>query len=279
MGDVIGVTDDEDSIMKRSLCVTPLAVAALLGAVAVGLAAQDDSFEWKGRMNAGTVLEIKGISADIWAELADGDHAEVVATKRGRSRDFDEVDFEVFQDGEDVTVCVIYRDRRGRWTSCEPRGWDNMDLDDIDVSVDFSVRVPAGVEFVGSTISGDVEAEGLESDVVARTISGRITVSTTGIAEATTVSGSIRASMGRSDWNGDLQFKTVSGSITVELPSGLDTEVEFESLSGNFDSDFPITVRSTGHRWIGGRIRGTIGEGGRYLNLATVSGDVRLMRR
>lgn len=264
--------------MRRSLGMMPVAAAAFLGAAAGSVTAQDDSFEWKGRMDAGAVFRVKGVSADIRAGLADGNQAEVVATKHGHRRDFDDVDFEVYQDGEDVTVCAIYRDRRDRWTSCEPGGWDNRDLDDIDVAVDFTVRVPAGVKFVGSTISGDVQAEGLESDVVATTISGRVTVSTSGIAEASTVSGSIRASLGRADWEGDLRFKTVSGSITVALPAGLNTEVDFESLSGDLDSEFPITVRSSGHRWIGGRIRGTIGAGGRHLDLKTVSGDVSLRR-
>ncbi len=265
--------------MNKVLHRVPAAVLAFLAMAKVHSAAQSDSFEWQGRVEAGKVLEIKGVSADIRAELADGDLAEVRASKRGRSRDFAEVDFEVVDDGQGVTVCVIYRDRRGRWTSCEPRGWDHMDLDDIDVSVDFTVRVPAGVDFIGTTISGDVEAAGLRSDVVAKTVSGRVTVATSGIAEASTVSGSIRASLGRADWQGELRFGTVSGSITLELPQGLDTEVEFESLSGEFDSDFPITVRSAGHRWIGGTLRGTIGEGGRYLELKTVSGDVRLLRR
>ena len=265
--------------MKRVHTLTPVVLAALLCSAVAETAAQGNSFEWQGRIDAGGLLEVKGVSADIRAELADGDVAEVTALKRGRSRDFDDVDFEVVQDDDGVTVCVIYRDRRGRWTSCEPGGWDHMDLDDIDVSVDFSVRVPAGVEFFGWTISGDVEAEGLRSDVVAKTISGRVTVATSGIAEASTVSGSIRASLGRADWEGELRFSTVSGSITLQLPQGLETEVEFESLSGDFDSDFPITVQRADHRWIGGTLRGTIGAGGRYLELSTVSGDVRLVRR
>jgi len=266
-------------MMTRVSFPLPLAVMAVLALAAAEASAQGDSFEWQGRIASGGSLEVKGVSADIRADLAAGDLAEVRALKRGRRSDFDDVDFEVVQDDKYVTVCVIYRDRRGRWTSCEPEGWAHMDLDDIDVSVGFTVRVPADVEFAGRTISGDVEVEGLRSDVVAKTVSGRVTVSTSGIAEASTVSGSIRASLGRGDWDGGLRFSTVSGSITLQLPRELDTEVEFESLSGEFDSDFPITVRSARHRWIGGALRGTIGAGGRYLELATVSGDVRLIRR
>ena len=259
-----------------------------LGAAPCGLAAQDDRFEWSGRIAQGNVIEVKGVSGDVRAVASSGDRVEVVATKYGRRRDFDLVDFEVFEDDGGVTICAMYpqrlRRRRGREFrrgsyECEPGSWHDLNVDDTDVEVDFEVRVPSGVRFVGRTISGDVEAEGLDAHVMARTVSGSIYISTTDLADASTVSGSIEVVMGRSDWSGDLEFTTVSGDITLSFPGGLDTEVEFESLSGDMDSDFPIQLRSRSNRWIGGHIRGTIGDGGRDLSMKTVSGDVRLRRR
>ena len=161
---------------------------------------------------------------------------------------------------------------------CEPGGWRDLNIEDADVEVDFDVRVPPGVRFTGRTISGDVEVEGLDAQVLARTVSGDIYVTTTDLADASTVSGSIDVTMGRADWRGDLEFHTVSGDITLSFPGGLDTDIEFESLSGDMDSDFPIALRSRSNRWIGGHIRGTIGDGGRSLSMKTVSGDVRLRR-
>ncbi len=60
--------------------------------------------------------------------------------------------------------------------------------------------------------------------------------------------------------------------------TGLDADVDFNSLSGDFDTDFDISVRSRRSRWIGSRVRGTIGDGGRELSFNTVSGDVQLRR-
>ena len=91
----------------------------------------------------------------------------------------------------------------------------------------------------------------------------------------TTVSGTIDIEMGSDDWD-DLHFSTVSGDITLFLPAGLDAEIEFESLSGDFRSDFDVEIESRRERWIGARMRGTIGDGGRQLSFNTVSGDVRL---
>ncbi len=83
--------------------------------------------------------------------------------------------------------------------------------------------------------------------------------------------------MGSTAWD-DLHFSTVSGDITLSLPADVDTEVEFESLSGDFEADFDIDIESRRRRMVGSRSRGVIGEGGRRLSFNTVSGDVTLRR-
>lgn len=266
--------------MVRRLMGVGLGMAILAASAAVEVQAQDD-FEWSGEIAQGRTLEIRGISGNIRAVLASGDRAEVYAAKHGRSRDFDDVHIEVVEDGDGVIVCAVYGEsRRG---SCDYDGDDDgghrRGRRSINVSVDFEVRVPAGVEFVGAMVSGDVRAEDLESEVTATTVSGDVFVSTTEVAWGTTVSGEIEIAMGSSDWD-DLHFSTVSGDITLFLPSGLDADVEFSSLSGDFESDFDIAVESRSRRrmMIGSRVRGVIGDGGRKLSFNTVSGDVTLRR-
>lgn len=252
-----------------------MAVALAMGA-ASPLGAQEVDFTWRGAMEAGRTLEVRGISGDIRATLASGPEAEVVATKRGRSRDFDLVDIRVFEESDRVVVCALY-DQPER-DSCDGRGdHDGRRGHSIDVSVDFEVRVPAGVELVGRTVSGDVEAEGLRSDVDASTVSGSVLVSTTGVARGHTVSGEVDVEMGSLDWD-RLDFETVSGDITVRVPEGLDAEIDFESLSGDFSSDFDVEVRRRRDRFVGSELQGRIGEGTRQLRFKTVSGDVRLRR-
>lgn len=274
--------------MKRVSHIAVACSAILWIVTPAGVAAQEDRFEWSGRVARGDVIEVKGVSGDIRVVRASGDQVEVVATKYGRRREFDEIEFEVVEDGDGVTICAMYpqrvRRRRSRRASnrrsyeCQPGPWHDLNIEDTDVEVDFEVRVPAGVRFAGRTISGDVEVEGLDAHVLVRTVSGDIFVATTDLADVSTVSGSIDAEMGRTDWSGDLEFATVSGDITLSFPNDLNTEVEFESLSGDMDSDFPIALRSRSNRWIGGHVRGTIGDGGRSLSMKTVSGDVRLVR-
>jgi Toastrack DUF4097 len=245
--------------------------------VKAGESARQD-FEWRGRVAAGDAIEIKGISGDVRAVASTGRDVEVVAVKRGRSRDFDLVTFDVYQHSSGVTICAMYPPKhRHRAYECDRGGWNDVNVDDVHVDVDFEVRVPAGVAFVGRTISGDVTADGLSAEVEARSVSGDIDVSTTDIARASTVSGTIRASIGRSDWSGELALTTVSGDIWLAVPDGLNTEVAFSAVSGEMDSDFPITMQ--GRRFWTNHLEGVIGTGGRHLTLKTVSGDVRLRRR
>lgn len=67
----------------------------------------------------------------------------------------------------------------------------------------------------------------------------------------------------------------MNGRITLMLPSSLNTEVRASTVNGEMESDFPMTVsgRFGPRRW-----RGTIGTGGRTLNLSTVNGEIRLKK-
>lgn len=267
--------------MKGSRLGLIAAACAALAAGGAGLGAQEP-FEWSGRVAQGGTLEVKGISGSIRTELARNGTARVTATKRGRQSDFDEVEIRMEQEGDDVVICAIY----GSWNrsdgcdshgdSDEGRGWRRNRS--IDVSVDYVVQLPAGTRFHGALVTGDVEVAGVRSDVEAGTVTGDITISTTGVARASTVSGSVDVTMGSQDWD-ELDFNTVSGDITLRMPAALDAEVEFQSLSGDLESDFDMKVTQQRHRrWVGERIRATIGDGGRSLSFNTVSGDVRLLR-
>lgn len=259
-------------------------VAGVVAAVAVGthgLAAQD-TFQWRQDMRPGQVLEVKGIVGSIRAELAPGNRAEVVATKDGRERDFDEVEIRVVEERNGYTVCAVYHAGTARGGGCDNVHNDRDDRDrrrSLDVDVDYVVRVPAGVSFHAGLVSGNVRAEGLRSPVQVGTVEGDIFVSTTGRAEGSTVSGDIEVEMGATDWD-ELDFKTVSGDITLWLAEGVQTDVDFQSLSGDIRSDFDITTTGRQRRrWMGAKLEGYIGDRGeRTLSFNTVSGDVELRR-
>src|SRR5438876_524183 len=268
-GSVRQRTNRGDS-MRTVLIASALSLGALTSATA-----QD--FNWHGRLAAGKRLEVKGVNGDVRAVLASGAEAVVHARKQARRSDPDDVKIEVVESDEGVTICAVYPtpSRARHENICEPGDHWSSSTENNDVTVDVEVQGPAGIEFNGQTVNGQMSAEGLKGDVRASSVNGSVRVSTTGLAEASTVNGSVTAEMGRANWTNVLEFSTVNGGITLTLPPKLDTDVQAKTVNGEIESDYPLMV--TG-RFGPRRLRGTIGAGGRSLNLSTVNGEIRLKK-
>ncbi|HEX6559265.1 MAG TPA: DUF4097 family beta strand repeat-containing protein [Longimicrobiales bacterium] len=241
---------------------------ALLAAGAAPAPAQN-AWTWHKAVPAGQVVEIKGIIGNIVATAASGSEVEVVARKTADRGDTANVRIQAVEQNDGVTICVIY------YADDDCDGNGHSGSHDNDTHVDFEVHVPRGVRFSGRTVVGRIEATGLSADVDAATVTGDVRVSTTGLVDASSVSGSLRLQLGRADWAGTLSFQTVSGDVTLELPGDLNSEVSFNTVSGEFASDWPVTVTTSGSR----RVSGTIGSGGRRLHVSTVSGDLELRKQ
>jgi Putative adhesin len=260
--------------MRTTLATISMAVAGLLTLLTVGPAAAQD-FRWNGRLTSGQSIEIRGINGDIRATASGSGDVEVTATKTARRGNPDDVRIEVVPHAGGVTICAVYPSSRGREpNTCEPGG-GKSNTQNNDTTVNFDVRVPYGVNFVGRTVNGEISGESLQGDGDASTVNGSIKLTTTGVARAHTVNGSLNVTMGRADWQNEASFKTVNGEINLTLPSVFDAELRAETLNGSITSDFPITVTGQVSRR---RLSGTIGAGGRSLNLATVNGSIKLMR-
>lgn len=263
----------------RRLVLASLAALAL----AAPAWAQSSDFHWSGSVAQGKTLEIKGVNGEIRAELASGNQIEVHATKRARRSNPDSVSVQTVQEDGNVTICAVYptpdrwsRNRRNNSgpNECVVGEGGRMNTDNNDVVVDFVVKVPSGVRFIGRTVNGSVNAQGLRSEAHVSTVNGRIDLSTTGLGSADTVNGSIDAAIGAANWTGRLEFNTVNGSITLRMPKDASTNLHARMLNGGFETDFPLMVQSMGRR--NRRVDGVIGSGGRDLDLETVNGSIRL---
>jgi len=252
-----------------------IALAAALLLVASASSAQD--FKWSGSIPQGSSIEIKGVNGDVRAEPSGSNQVEVVAEKRARRDNPDDVRIEVVPHGTNVTICAVYPSREGsRPNECAPGSGGRMNVQNNDVTVRFTVRVPAGVTLIGHTVNGDVEATNLNGDVDLKTVNGSVNFSTTGgVRAANTVNGSIRGAIGRADWTDTLAMSSVNGSITLILPASLSTDFKATTVNGDIVSDFPMTVTGRINRR---RVEGTIGGGGRMLNLESVNGSINLRR-
>jgi DUF4097 and DUF4098 domain-containing protein YvlB len=142
--------------------------------------------------------------------------------------------------------------------------------------VDFTVRVPRNLRFSASNVNGRVRAEDLGRPVKVNTVNGGIEVSSSSWVSATSVNGAVRVSMGSADWDGKLKINTVNGSIVLDMPVDLSAEVSFSSVNGSLTSDFPLNVQGGAFNHGPKRLRGTIGNGGRELDVSTVNGSLQI---
>jgi len=235
---------------------------------------REKDFAWRGTIASGQSIEIKGIYGDIHAEPARGNEVEVVATKSSGHSNPAEVEIRTLRHNQGVTICAIYPSSLPAKPNLCEAGDGSSHVHNNDVRVDFTVRVPTHLRLIARTITGNIDASSLSSDVEAYTALGNIQISTTKSAQARSITGSITAAMGNANWSGQLDFESSTGEITVKLPANANTDLHAESISGNISTEFPLTVQGSAGSY---SVNGTIGTGGRKLNVKTISGPIKVL--
>jgi len=251
-----------------------------------------EEFRWQGKLATGATLEIKGVNGWVDATPAGGDTIELVAVKHGRRSDPKRVEIAVVEHPGGITICAVYPTPEGSPANeCRPGEGGRMKVRHNDVAVDFTLKLPAGIELAARTVNGAVKARdiaaavrartvngsihvaGAAGDVEAQTVNGAVRLDSRGTARAETVNGSIAADLGRADWSGRLDLETVNGSVTVSLPADASTDLNVTTTNGRIRNGFELTRTERATRR---ELRGTIGKGGRELRISTVNGGVRI---
>lgn len=264
-----------------------IAVATLLAATLVlpsQVEAQDrereeNAFTWSGTIPSGRRILVKNINGPIRVERSSSNRVEVSASKEWRRGDPDDVRIEQQRlSGDEILVCALWSlesrcDEDGINT---PRSSRRNNNNRNDVKVSFVVRVPEGVRVDVATVNGDLEIVGATDEVKARTVNGTIEARTTGgPVRASTVNGDIDVAMGSLGDARDLEYRTVNGTVTIEVPSNFSAQLDLSTVNGRVTTDFPITVSGT---LSPRRLRGSIGSGSIRVNASTVNGGIRLRR-
>ena len=269
-------------------------------------AVQGQDWSWSGPLAAGRTLTIRNIVGDVTVERASGGTVEIQARKRaGRRGDPADVTIHRIETSSGIEVCVIYPNMDQDDDDCDRRSsrrGRHDDRDQNDTRVYFTVRLPAGAHLDAGTVAGDVIARGLRggevelasvsgdidaSDVTApvlevKTVSGDITLLgiASGDVAGETVSGDVEYS-GEVRSQGRYDFQSLSGDVILMVPEGLSARVNASTFSGDFFSDFAMSMSGSmsTSRKSRRRISGTIGEGSASLDLQSFSGDVEIRRR
>jgi hypothetical protein len=234
----------------------------------------DSSFSTKQSIAPGGTIRVENLNGSIDVDASNNGTTTVSAVKRWRRGDPSMVRILVEPGSNGVTVCALW----GNEKSCddhESHGYHSNRRNDV--SVQFTVHVAKGVKVDLNTVNGSVDVSGATSSVDVETVNGRVEVATLGgPVRATTVNGSVHATIQHLiNSTEPLELETVNGSVQLEAPSDLSADVDAETTNGGIESDFPLTI-SKG--MIGKHIHGTVGQGGRKVQLHTTNGSVRLRK-
>ena len=239
-----------------------------------------NGYSWTGTIPNGRSIIIKNINGAIRVEHSTSGKVEVTAEKRWRRGNPSDVRIEqpTARDGN-VLICAMWNpestcDEDGIHSPRNDRKYNNNNHNDVSVS--FVVRVPDGIKVDINTVNGALDVSGATREVSANTVNGTINARTTGgPVHAKTVNGSINVGMNTVASSDDLDYQTVNGSITLELPANFGAQLDLATVNGRVSTDFPITVVGT---LSPRKLRGSIGSGAARVHASTVNGSVTLRR-
>ena len=230
--------------MKR-LTTTTLALVATLVIAAPALAQRDtETVDRTLTMAPGGTLRLKTFSGRVKITGTSGNQLIVHAVRRATRDRLDDIKLEITQSGTTVEIDANHRlvERRN----------DNV------VDTDFEIQLPAKTRLDVKTFSAPVTVIGVSGNKNIDGFSSDVTIET-------------------SEWDDgtDIDVNTFSGEIRLRLPQNARGNVDFNSFSGSFESDLPVTLNSSSRRNFRGSLNGG-GPGG--LRLKTFSGDVTIRR-
>jgi hypothetical protein len=255
-------------------------VTALSIALATTASAQqrNPDFQWSKALGSNKDISLHNVAGHLSVKPSTTGKVEILGFKHGRG-DLNRLHAEVQETSRGLVVCVVDDDtewtcdERGMSTHSNRRGRDDWDRG----AMDLEVTVPAGVYLRANSVSGDVVVTGVQGDIRAGSVSGEVTLEhvRAGSVSGNSVSGDVYAQIDSLTGRGDLSFKSVSGDVRLDLPKAFDADLSMSTVSGHVDTDYPLTLNG---RMSQRRIEARIGEGGRNLDISTVSGNVRLRR-
>lgn len=224
-----------------------LALAAAFVTATVPAAAQSrdqETFDRTLTAQPGGTLRLKTFSGRVTIRGTDGNQVVIHAVRRASSDRLRDIQIEVTQSGDTIEVDANHRlvERRN----------DNV------VETDFDIQVPASTRLIVNSFSAPIDVEGVRGDHRLKTFSADI---------------DLRAGT----WNDadGVDAETFSGDVRLRLPDNARGSINFDSFSGRFNSDLPVTLQSSSRRNFRGELNG---GGSADFRVKTFSGSAEIRR-
>lgn len=172
------------------------------------------------------------------------------------------------------------------WNNCDGKNCNKP----YDYKMDFTIRVPAGVNVLASTVNdGDIEAQNINAYLLANNVNGHVRLKNiSGSTEATTINGDVDLDYSKNPTT-ECRYYTLNGDINAFFVKGLAANIAFESFNGDFYTNvnelesMPSAMekeqsgKGMKYKLAGSRFK--VGKGGPLLDFETFNGNVILKEK
>ncbi len=223
------------------------ALLAVLLAVALPAAAQsrqEETFDRTLSLSPGGNLRLRTFSGRVTIRGTDGNQVIIHAVRRARPDRLRDIELTVTQSGNTVEINANHQRVE--------RDNDNV------VETEFDIQVPSRTRLDVNSFSAPIEVSNVLGDHRLKTFSG-----------------DIRLEAQAWDDNNGLDADTFSGDVRLRLPGNARGSVNFDSFSGRFESDLPVTLQSSNRRNFRGDLNG---GGGATFRFKTFSGSAAIRK-
>ncbi|HKS27455.1 MAG TPA: DUF4097 family beta strand repeat-containing protein [Pyrinomonadaceae bacterium] len=261
---------------KRIVWVMLTAIMLFAGQAREALAQQDrlqEEFHQTYQLSPQGRIQLENISGNVRVTGWDRSEVKVDAVKSAYTRErLDEAQIVVEPGTDSLRIYTKYPESNQSFRSDQQGRLNNP------ARVEYTLFVPRGARIDSiEVVSGGVSLEGLTGDVHASSVSGSVTArGLVGEARLSTVSGSVEADFTQLSAAKSIALASVSGTVTITLPSDANASLRANNVSGGIRNDFGLPVRKGDY--VGYDLAGQLGQGATRIKLANVSGQINIRR-
>ena len=218
----------------------------------------------------GTV-DIENVNGKIEVEPSSGSTVEVSALKKARGASdeaakaaLDRITIAEDVSGDHVKIEAKFPKSEGMFSGGNG-------------TVEFHVKVPAGVTAKFGSVNGEVNLRGLSGRVSAETTNGGVVAhDMAGQLDASTTNGGLDIDLAKVA-DGGVKLECTNGGITVKLPRDAKATIAARITNGNISTvDLPIETSGENTRR---RLDANMNGGGPRLEMGTINGGITLTAR
>lgn len=228
--------------------------------------------EWKKSypLAAGGRVEISNVNGKVEVLAGDGDSVEVYAKKTGSagSPEAAKQALERIEIAETSSASEVKIETK----ISRAGGWNHNGA-----SVEYTVRVPKGVDLKAVTVNGGVEVSGVEGRVIAEATNGGVRGrNISGPLEASTTNGGVDVEVTRINDAG-LKLECTNGGIVLKLPADAKASISARVTNGGIDTD-NLAIQAIGQA-SNRRLNGDLNGGGPRIQLEGTNGGIKISSR